>query len=253
MLSFLVIVPSMSNIFGHHSRPLQQAQKTMNMFLVKLSKFVLFVATFSWNIWSQAWGGWNKWLLVKLLLKLCFIFMQHLNPNVTTQGWNKLGKYCNFCYLQCYSLYSLGTLEGRGSSTVFQFFNAIFLFSVQEYDQIYLKQRKLQQLTDDFKSKFSAPQQLMKLVFVLRPWTNLFLKSLVKYSFFNLVFLLGQSGILCCCFQDASSSSSWLVLKKLFFNFPLRNSWSVNGSCRRRSCRRGGGGGGGGAVEKCTH
>jgi hypothetical protein len=32
----------MSNIFGHHLRPLQQAQKTMNMFLVKLSKFVLF-------------------------------------------------------------------------------------------------------------------------------------------------------------------------------------------------------------------
>ncbi len=42
MLSFLVIVLSMSNIFGHHLRPLQQAQKTMNMFLVKLSKFVLF-------------------------------------------------------------------------------------------------------------------------------------------------------------------------------------------------------------------
>jgi hypothetical protein len=31
---------SFIDVIGHHSRPLQQAQKTMNMFLVKLSKFV---------------------------------------------------------------------------------------------------------------------------------------------------------------------------------------------------------------------
>jgi VanZ family protein len=34
MFSFLVIVSWMSNIFGHHSRPFQQAQKTMNMFVL---------------------------------------------------------------------------------------------------------------------------------------------------------------------------------------------------------------------------
>ncbi len=73
--------------------------------------------------------------------------------------------------------------------SVFQCHLSFFL--CRNMIRFYLKQRKLQQLIDDFRSKFSAPQHLMKLVFVLRPWTNLFLKSLVNYSFFNLVFLLG--------------------------------------------------------------
>jgi hypothetical protein len=149
--------------------------------------------------------------------------------------WGKFIVRCTWPSSNLSSLYEDEILS------VFQCHVSFFL--CRSMIRFYLKQRKLQQLTDDFRSKFSAPQLLMKLVFVLKPWTNLFLKSLVKYSFFNLVFLLGQSGILCCCFQDVSS---WLVLNKLFFNFSLRNSWSLrNGSCRR--------GGGGGAVKKCTH
>ncbi len=74
--------------------------------------------------------------------------------------------------------------------SVFQCHLSFFL--CRNMIRFYLKQRKLQQLIDDFRSKFSAPQHLMKLVFVLRPWTNLFLKSLVNYSFFHPVFLLGR-------------------------------------------------------------